>query len=159
MLHYQSWGGISHQLRTEPCSIREPMYRASLSWIFPWFQYVWSNISAWIPTGISCDIQDIKPRLRWWPLHVEWHVHLRADSAVWLSHTSSIWPWSGAPKSTFIRYICKRLMSSYDHGCHLSKQMGMSPQDYEHLLVAAKLAHFHQKGGFSIKISKWKLFL
>ncbi len=31
---------------------------------------------------------------------------LRADSAVWLSHTSSVWPWSGAPKarlySTFI---------------------------------------------------------
>jgi hypothetical protein len=48
--------------------------------------------------------------------------------------------------------------SSYDHGCHLSKQMGMSPQDYD-LLVAANLAHFHQKWGFSIKISKWKLFL
>ncbi len=28
-----------------------------------------------------------------------WHVcHLRADSVVWLSHTSSVWPWSGAPK-------------------------------------------------------------
>ncbi len=28
-----------------------------------------------------------------------WHVrHLRADSEVWLSHTSSVWPWSGAPK-------------------------------------------------------------
>jgi hypothetical protein len=37
--------------------------------------------------------------------------------------------------------------------------MGMSPQDYEYLLVAANLAHFHQKRGFSIKISKWKLFL
>jgi hypothetical protein len=37
--------------------------------------------------------------------------------------------------------------------------MGMSPQDYEYLLVAAKLAHIHQKQGFSIKISKWKLFL
>ena len=49
--------------------------------------------------------------------------------------------------------------SSYDHGCHLSKRMGMSPQDYEYLLVAANLAHFHQKRGFSIKISKWKLFL
>ncbi len=48
---------------------------------------------------------------------------------------------------------------SYDHGCPLSKQMGMSPQDYEYLLVAANLAHFHQKQGFSIKISKWKLFL
>ena len=49
--------------------------------------------------------------------------------------------------------------SSYDHGCNLSKQMGMSPQNYEYLLVAANLAHFHQRWGFSIKISKWKLFL
>jgi hypothetical protein len=49
--------------------------------------------------------------------------------------------------------------SSYDHGCHLSKQMCMSPQDYDYLLVAANLAHFHQNWGFSIKISKWKLFL
>jgi hypothetical protein len=37
--------------------------------------------------------------------------------------------------------------------------MGMSPQHYEYLLVAANLAQFHQKWGFSIKISKWKLFL
>jgi hypothetical protein len=34
----------------------------------------------------------------------------------------------------------------------------MSPQDYEHLLVAAHLAHFHTKWGFSIKKWKWKLF-
>ncbi len=27
-----------------------------------------------------------------------WICHLRADSVVWLSHTSSIWPLSGAPK-------------------------------------------------------------
>ena len=28
-----------------------------------------------------------------------WRVHhLRADSVVWLSHTSSVWPWSGTPK-------------------------------------------------------------
>jgi hypothetical protein len=37
--------------------------------------------------------------------------------------------------------------------------MGMSPQDYEYLLVAANLAHFHQKWGFTIKILKWNLFL
>ncbi len=48
---------------------------------------------------------------------------------------------------------------SYDHGCHLSKQMGMSPHDCEYLLVAANLAHFHQKWGFFIKISKRKNFL
>jgi len=35
----------------------------------------------------------------------------------------------------------------------------MSPQDYEYLLVAANLAQFHPKWGFSIKILKWKLFL
>ncbi len=26
------------------------------------------------------------------------HSSLRADSVVWLSHTSSVWPWSDAPK-------------------------------------------------------------
>ena len=35
----------------------------------------------------------------------------------------------------------------------------MSPQDYEHLLVAAHLAHFHTKWGFSIKKVNWNLFL
>ena len=49
--------------------------------------------------------------------------------------------------------------SSHDHGCHLLKKMGMSPQDYEHLLVAAHLAHFHTKWGFSIKKVNWNLFL
>jgi hypothetical protein len=29
--------------------------------------------------------------------------------------------------------------------------LGISPQDYEYLLVAANLAHFHQTWGFSIK--------
>jgi hypothetical protein len=43
------------------------------------------------------------------------------------------------------------LNSSYDHEFHLSKQFGMSPQDLEHLLVAAHLGHFHTKWGFSIK--------
>ena len=49
--------------------------------------------------------------------------------------------------------------SSYDHGCHLSKRMGVSPQDYERLLVAADLAHFHKRWGFSIKMTKLRLFL
>ena len=35
----------------------------------------------------------------------------------------------------------------------------MSPQDYEHLLVAARLAHLHTKWGFSIKKVNWNLFL
>jgi hypothetical protein len=33
------------------------------------------------------------------------------------------------------------------------------PKDYKYLLVAADLAHFHQRWGFSIKKMKWKLFL
>ena len=51
------------------------------------------------------------------------------------------------------------LNSSYDHDCNLFKRLGMSPQDYEYLLVAANQAQFHPKWGFSIKILKWKLFL
>ena len=51
------------------------------------------------------------------------------------------------------------LDSSYDHEFHLLKRLGMSPNDYEYLLVAAQLAHFHKKWGFSIKKLKWKLFI
>ncbi len=40
---------------------------------------------------------------------------------------------------------------SYDHEFHLSRRLGMSPQSYEYLLVAANLAHYHAKWGFSIK--------
>ncbi len=67
-----------------------------------------------------------------------------AEHMMYLSAASSFW---------------FNLNSSYDHDCHLSKQLGMSPQDYEYLLVAANLAQFHPKWGFSIKILKWKLFL
>ncbi len=49
--------------------------------------------------------------------------------------------------------------SSYTHCCHLSKRLGMSPQDYEYLLVAANLAHFHERWGLSIKKFKWNLFI
>jgi len=51
------------------------------------------------------------------------------------------------------------LNSSYDHNFHLSKRLGMTSKDYEHLLVAADLAHFHKRWGFSIKMIKLKLFL
>jgi len=37
--------------------------------------------------------------------------------------------------------------------------LGITPQDYEFLLVAADLAHFHKRWGFSIKMMKLKLFL
>jgi hypothetical protein len=51
------------------------------------------------------------------------------------------------------------LNSSYDHEFHLSKRLGITPQDYEFLLVAADLAYFHKRWGFSIKMMKLKLFL
>ena len=35
----------------------------------------------------------------------------------------------------------------------------MMPKDYEYLLVAANLAHFHKRWGFSIKMTKCRLFL
>jgi hypothetical protein len=35
----------------------------------------------------------------------------------------------------------------------------MSPQAYEYLLVAANLAHFHTKWGFSTKKRKWDLYI
>ncbi len=35
----------------------------------------------------------------------------------------------------------------------------MNPKDYESLLVAADLAHFHERWGFSIKMRKWNDFL
>ena len=38
------------------------------------------------------------------------------------------------------------LNSSDDHDCHLSKRLGMSPQDYEYLLVAATWLNFIQNG-------------
>jgi hypothetical protein len=70
--------------------------------------------------------------------------HLLAEHMMYLSAASSFW---------------FSLNSSYGHDCHLSKRLGMTPQDYEYLLVAANLAQFHPKWGFSIKILKWKLFL
>jgi hypothetical protein len=35
----------------------------------------------------------------------------------------------------------------------------VTPEDYEYLLVAADLAHFHKRWGFSIKMTKLRLFL
>jgi len=45
------------------------------------------------------------------------------------------------------------LNSSYGHDFHLSKRLGVTPKDYEYLLVAADLAHFHKRWGFSIKMT------
>ena len=67
-----------------------------------------------------------------------------AEHMVYLSTATSFW---------------FSINSSYDHCCHLSKRLGMSPQDYEYLLVAANLAHFHERWGFLIKKFKWNLFI
>ena len=71
------------------------------------------------------------------------HHHL-ADHLIYLSSSSSFW---------------FRLNSRYDHEFHLSKRLGMSPQDYEYLLMALDLASIHKRWGFSIKVMKWKVFL
>jgi hypothetical protein len=71
------------------------------------------------------------------------HHHL-ADHLLYLSSSSSFW---------------FSLNSSYDHEFHLSKRLGMSPQDYEYLLMALDLASIHKRWGFSIKVMKWKVFL
>ena len=71
------------------------------------------------------------------------HHHL-ANHLIYLSSSSSFW---------------FSLNSSYDHEFHLSKQLGMSPQDYEYLLMALDLARMDKRWGFSIMVMKWKVFL
>jgi hypothetical protein len=67
-----------------------------------------------------------------------------ANHLIYLSLSSSFW---------------FSLNSSYEHDFQLSKPLGMTPKDYEYLLVAADLAHIDKRWGFSIKMIKWKLFL
>jgi hypothetical protein len=62
-----------------------------------------------------------------------------ANHLIYLSTASSFW---------------LSLKSSYDHEFHLSKRLGMSPQDYEYLLVALDLAYIHKRWGFFIKMMK-----
>jgi hypothetical protein len=71
------------------------------------------------------------------------HHHL-ADHLIHLSSSSSFW---------------FSLNSSYDYEFHLSKRLGMSPQDYEYLLMALDLARMDKRWGFSIMVMKWKVFL
>ena len=67
-----------------------------------------------------------------------------ANHLIYLSSSSSFW---------------FGLNSSYNHEFHLSKRLVMTPKDYEYLLVAADFAHFHKRWGFSINMTKLKLFL
>ena len=67
-----------------------------------------------------------------------------ANHLIYLSSSSSFW---------------FSLNSSNDHDFHLSKRLGVTPEDYEYLLVAADFAHFHKRWGFSINMTKLKLFL
>jgi hypothetical protein len=55
-----------------------------------------------IPSGIDVTFRGIPSGIgRTWDRKdlgsIRIHLSLRADSVVWLSHTSSILPWSGAP--------------------------------------------------------------
>lgn len=50
------------------------------------------------------------------------------------------------------------LNTSYDHCCHLSKRLNVSPDEYESLLISANLAHC-PKSGFTIKPKEWRRFL
>jgi hypothetical protein len=67
-----------------------------------------------------------------------------ADFMIYLSSTSLFW---------------FSLNLSYDHGCHLSKRLDMTPKDYEYLLVATDLAQFHKIWGFQIKLVQWEKFI
>jgi hypothetical protein len=51
------------------------------------------------------------------------------------------------------------LDSSYDHEFHLSRQLGMSPQAYEYLLVAAGLGINNKRLGFAIIKKQWQVFI
>jgi hypothetical protein len=48
--------------------------------------------------------------------------------------------------------------SSYDHEFHLSKQLGMSPEAYGHLLGAANHAQLQPSWCFSIKTRTAKMW-
>ena len=67
-----------------------------------------------------------------------------AEHMLYLSTASSFW---------------FSLSGSHDHSFHLSQQLGMAPHDYECLLVAANLAQFDPRWGFTMKIVRWKRFL
>ena len=67
-----------------------------------------------------------------------------ANHLIYLSSSSSFW---------------FSLNSSCDNEFHTSKRLGIMSKDYEYLLVAADLAHFHKRWGFSIKMMKLKFFL
>ena len=60
-----------------------------------------------------------------------------AEHMMYLSAASSFW---------------FSLNSSYDHDCHLSKRLGMSPQEYEYLVMALDLARMDKRWGSSIMV-------
>jgi hypothetical protein len=50
------------------------------------------------------------------------------------------------------------LDTSYDHGCHLARRLGLEPHDYEVLLIVAGLASYNRYG-FKMKPTAWRTFL
>ncbi len=54
------------------------------------------HVMVFIPSTCSRITSRVSSRI--WPAAMWCICHLRADSVVWLSHTSSVWPLSGVPK-------------------------------------------------------------
>jgi hypothetical protein len=50
------------------------------------------------------------------------------------------------------------LDTSYDHGCHIARQLRFNPEEYEALLIVAGLASY-TKYGFKMKPGAWREFL
>jgi len=50
------------------------------------------------------------------------------------------------------------LDTSYDHGCHLARRLGLEPKDYEVLLIVAGLASYNRYG-FKMKPTARRTFL
>ncbi len=78
-----------------------------------------------------------------WPMMGDLLDHL-AKHLLFLSMATSFW---------------YSLNSSYDHEFHLSRWLGMNLKDYEYILVAANLAHYHPTWGFIILVDRLKMFL
>jgi len=67
-----------------------------------------------------------------------------ANHLIYLSSSSSFW---------------FSLNSSYDNKFHLSKQLGMSAQDYEYLLMALDLASIHKRVTFASTVTVVVIFI
>ncbi len=101
-----------------------------------------SRVNSWTTSRVSSRI---------WHGAIWCVRHLRADTVVWLSHTSSVWPWSGAPKvrldDTFLgglRHLLPRMKNqhcSMREKNHIGKKIvsQLSVCDVAHVWLVWKL--------------------